>query len=442
MSTAPAINVDAVTQVMKGVLPKLRALRKQDSPNQDAIDELISENEKLGDAFYRSEYARSHIGWGHALQLIYAVLNAGYLNDAREFATQLDAAVRRTAAQRDYIAVIPLGFFRPLGFSSKKPNFVRSFEIGSFTVAAAAASSAALNSRIKAFGSHEVSDELFEHQAFQSHKALSSHPLLFLPVHGSSDSLRYQLHAKAHRMIGLIELFGRVFGADKSLLGQEATSHHLFLIHKHSGSLDRVMAMRPLTVSLPLGKELLKAMKRPEVPVALELLSSGKERTLNAQLRNALEFFGRAVNEKDSVARFIFFVISMEAVFSRDKNAPIKMTLADNASLLCFKGKDRRRVHADLGEIYDTRSEIVHTGASSVQRAMLIKAEVLAARALYCSLLLAIHLDDGKGNLQKKFFDLLKGMKIGVELNPIRLPAWQGYGLEPEEQVQRRTLGG
>lgn len=433
MSTAPAININAVTQVMKGVLPKLRALQEQDSPNQDAIDELISENEKLGDAFYRSEYTSGHIGWGYALQLIYAVLNAGYLNDAREFSTQLDAAVRRTAAQRDYIAVIPLGFYRSLGFGSKKPRFVRSFGIGSFTVAAAAASSAALNSRIKPFGSHAVSDELFVHQVLQSHKALSSHPLLFLPVHGSSDSLRYQVHTKARRMIGLIELLGRVFGAEKALLGQEATSHHLFLIHKQTGSLDRVMAMRPLTVSLPLGKKLLQAMKRPEVPVALELLSSGKERTLNAQLRNSLEFFGRAVNEKDSVARFIFFVISMEAVFSRDKNAPIKMTLADNASLLCFKGKDRRRVHADLGEIYDTRSEIVHTGASSVQRAMLIKAEALAARALYCSLLLAIHLDDGQGNLQKKFFDLLKGMKIGVELNPISLPTWQGYGLDPEE---------
>ncbi|UUS15059.1 hypothetical protein NMB32_03535 [Stenotrophomonas sp. CD2] len=60
-------------------------------------------------------------------------------------------------------------------------------------------------------------------------------------------------------------------------------------------------------------------------------------------------------------------------------------------------------------------------------------AEALAARALYCSLMLAIHLDDGQGDLQNKFFDLLKGMKIGVELNPIKLPAWQGYGPDAGE---------
>ncbi|MBK2247297.1 hypothetical protein, partial [Francisella tularensis] len=110
------------------------------------------------------------------------------------------------------------------------------------------------------------------------------------------------------------------------------------------------MAMRPLTVSISLERKLLQVMKRPDVPIALKLLSLGEEKTLNAQLRNELEFFGRAVGEKDSVARFIFFVISMEAIFSRDKHAPRRTSLGDYVSLLGFKGEAGRRVHADMAK--------------------------------------------------------------------------------------------
>lgn len=432
-NTTPGIDITAVARAMKSVLPQWKALRKRNELNDDDEARLIYANEQLGEAFYRSEYTRSHIDWGYALHLIDAVLNDGDPDDALAFANQLDAALKRLAVHLDYIVVIPLGFFRPMAFASKKQIAFRPFQIGPFTMVPAADSSAVLNKRTKVLDAKAVPDDLFEHQQLQTNQALSSCPLLLLPSHGTSDSLRHQMRAAARRVIGVIELLGRVFGAEKRLLGEEATPGHLFLINKRTGSLDRVMAMRPLTLSIPLGKKILQVMRRSEVPLAIKLLSSGKERSLNAQLRNALEFFGRAVNEKDSVARFIFFVISMEAIFSRDKNAPIKITLADNASLLCFKGKDRRRVHVDLGNIYDTRSGIVHTGATSVERALLIKAEALAARALYCSLMLAIHLDDGQGDLQKKFFDLLKGMKIGVELNPIRLPAWHGYGPDVDE---------
>jgi hypothetical protein len=433
LSTTPGIDIGAVERVMRSVLPQLKALRKRNELDEDEEAKLIYANQKLGAAFYRSEYTRSHIGWEHALDLIYAVLNAGDLDDARAFATRLDAALKQTAVHLDYIAVIPLGFFQPIAFASKRQSVFRPFQVGPFTLVPAAATSAALNKRIKMFDSKAVPDDLFEHQQRQTDQALSSSPLLLLPTHGSSDSLRHQTRAAARRVIGLIELLGRVFGVKKPVLGKEATPSYLFLINKRTGWLDRVMAMRPLTVSISLERELLQVMKRPEVPIALKLLSLGEEKTLNAQLRNALEFFGRAVSEKDSVARFIFFVISMEAIFSRDKHAPIKITLADYASLLCFKGEDRRRVHVDLGKIYDARSEIVHTGVTSVKRTLLIKAEALAARALYCSLMLAIHLDDGQGDLQNKFFDLLKGMKIGVELNPIKLPAWQGYGPDAGE---------
>ncbi len=434
LSTMPGIDIGAVERVMRSVLPQLKALQKRDELDEDEKAKLIYANQKLWNAFYKSEYTRSHIGWEHALELVYAVLNSGDLDDARSFATRLDAALKQTAQHLDYIAVVPLGFFQPMAFASKRQRaFFRPFQVGPFTLVPPAVTSAALNKRIQVFDSKAVPDDLFEHQQRQTDQALSSTPLLFLPTHGSSDSLRHQTRASARRVIGLIELLGRVFGVKKPALGKEVTPNYLFLINKRTGWLDRVMTMRPLTVSISLERKLVQVMRRPDVPIALKLLSSGEEKTLNAQLRNALEFFGRAVNEKDSVARFIFFVISMEAIFSRDKHAPIKVTLADYASLLCFKGKDRRRVHVDLGNIYDARSSIVHTGATSVERSLLIKAEALAARALYCSLMLAVHLDNGQGDLQKKFFDLLKGMKIGVELNPIRLPAWHGYGPDVDE---------
>jgi phospholipid N-methyltransferase len=52
----------------------------------------------------------------------------------------------------------------------------------------AAATSEALNKRIKMFNSKAVPDDLFEHQQRQTDQALSSNPLLLLPTHGSSDS--------------------------------------------------------------------------------------------------------------------------------------------------------------------------------------------------------------------------------------------------------------
>jgi hypothetical protein len=273
-----------------------------------------------------------------------------------------------------------------------------------------------------------VTAEDFSHQHLQSHQALGTHPILTFEIHGSPDALRLQPNPEVRRLIWLIELSGRVFYADKSaIFGRPVVSRHIFLANKKSGEFMRVPSLAPLTLTIPLTERLIKATNPKDISAFLGLLSAGGNNTLSSRLRNALSFFGRAVKEDDSLARFLFFVIAMESIFSRDKHAPIKSTLADNAAILCYAPQHRLEVHADIRKIYDVRSMIVHSGESKVDKDLLLKAEKLAARAIYCSLALAASLGEGAGKLQDRFFTRLHEMKIGTTTNTLSLPPWTGY---------------
>ncbi|QWF18149.1 HEPN domain-containing protein [Lysobacter capsici] len=429
LKMTPGIEINAVAKAMESVLPKLRKLDRASEGADDALNMLIFENEKLGAAFYQSPYTAHHIDWQSAIDLILGVLNADSFTDSIGFARELDTAVKATATQRDYVVVMPLAFANPFGFGRRKQYLARPFMIRGFQITPPAESAAALNRYLAPLHAHDVQEDLFAHQVTQSQNALSMHPLVIFEVHGSFGSLRRQLDPDVRHLIGLIELFGRVFSAEKTVFANNAVSNHMFYSNKRTGSLDRIPQWQPLTVSLPLSRSLITAIRRPEMMASLDLLLAGNRKGLVGRLRNALDFFTRAVNERNPVTRLLFFVIAMEAIFSRDKHAPIRVTLADYAAILCFKADERRTVHADLLEIYDARSAIVHNGVSHVDTRLTDKSEALAARAIYCSLLLAHKVKDGTATHEDRFFERLRNMKIGIESNPVRSPLWRGYGL-------------
>jgi hypothetical protein len=430
----PQISQVPIAKVVESILPKWRDVAtKPGDEGALARDELIYSNTALLEAFYKSDYAKRHIDWDYAAELIYTVLQANDFKDAKGFANRLNAAVEATASQRHVVVIVPLGFSTSFDLFRQATPFKRSILLGEFKLSPAAATANALNKILASYGSAPVASDAFAHQVVQSHKALGTHPLLTFEEHGSLDALRIQPLPNVRRLVSLIELFARIFGADlKGPFDHAAMSRHIFIVNKQSGYLNRVPSLASLSLSFSLNPELIKALQRPEFNAFAALLGTAGKDGLVARLRNALGFFGRAINEPDRLTRFLFLVIAMEAIFSRDKHAPIKTTLADHATILCFKTPDRLQVHADLRKIYDERSSIVHNGVSYVDSALIAKAEKLAARSIYCSLALAVSVKDGTGSFENRFFDRLLELKVGTASNGLKLPQWTGYG-QPDD---------
>jgi hypothetical protein len=97
-----------------------------------------------------------------------------------------------------------------------------------------------------------------------------------------------------------------------------------------------------------------------------------------------LVFFNRACDaelEGERLSGFLFAVIALESLFSRDAGTP---TLADSIALLTeSKMEARNAVAKRLKKIYDRRSEIVHSGKHEVSSEDLQDAIQFCVRSLF-----------------------------------------------------------
>ena len=101
----------------------------------------------------------------------------------------------------------------------------------------------------------------------------------------------------------------------------------------------------------------------------------------------------------------------MESIFSRDKHTPIRATIADYISLLCYEKNERLAAHKAIKQVYDLRSEIVHSGKTKISNDFVKQAETIAARALLQSLRLFRSLEN-TGQSENEFFQRLLEMKL------------------------------
>ncbi len=221
----------------------------------------------------------------------------------------------------------------------------------------------------------------------------------------------------------LLEVFACLFAAPSSPLAISREANHFFLLSKTSGEFRRLPSIKPLSIDFEWSDVLLKSIKRPEFGKFFSWISSPGD-GMHGRLRNAVKFFSMALNSDDNVTSFLFYVVSVEAIFSRDKNNPIKVTLADFGSLLCFPPEQRIEAHSKIRKAYDLRSTIVHSGASSVDRKSVELAREIAARAIYASLYLCTHLEDGPGTIEDRFFNYLRDLRLGVAKAIIPRALW------------------
>lgn len=371
------------------------------------------ENEELFNSIYKSKYVSRHLDWLYVLQLIYAVLDNNARLSPDEFAEKLEKIIAETSGERDYLAIVPLSFRPPFGLHKRKAPLSRPLIIGDFTFSPAAPTVKAANKIIAKHGFPAIDASDFEHATRTSSDAFSRELLVSFGAHGAEDWLRFTVESKIRVLMRLIEVFANLFGDVKPGFGQTRSVRHFFLLNKTTKELRRLPAIKPLSLDFELNTSLLASLKKSEFEDFFDEISSSKESMYN-RMRNATKFFSMAFNADDKVSGFLFYVISLESIFSRDKNSPIKATLADLASLLCFPPAQRLNAYDIIRRSYDLRSAIVHSGATSVQDKDIDAIRLIAARAIFSSLFLCRELKVGNGKLEDRFFDHLRDQKLGV----------------------------
>ncbi|MGG4056340.1 hypothetical protein KDK82_6154 [Delftia sp. K82] len=373
------------------------------------------EDEALFKALYKSKYVAQHLDWLYVLDLIFSVLDSNQPLKATDFAEKLEELVIATARQRDYLAIFPLSF-RPM-FSSFLPgkgkSLIKKKVIGKFAVSPSAPTTAELNKITARHGFPKLSELDFQHAMSTSNKSLNRDMLVTFDVHGAEDQLRLKAQSEFTYFRRLVEVFGVLFGDQLSGFAPATSVNHFFLLNKTSGELRRIPTMAPSTVDLAMSGGLFQAIGRPDFDAFLAKISFSIE-SMYDRVRNAIKFFSMALNANDRLSSFLFYVISMESIFSRDKNNPIKVTLADMGAMLCFPPAQRLEAHHRIRKAYDLRSAIVHNGASSVPDNDVKLAKLLAARAIYGSLFLCQQLESGQGKLEDRFFNYLRDQKLGL----------------------------
>lgn len=381
------------------------------------------ENEELFKSIFKSPYVNSRLDWLYVLELIYEVIDRPEQLKPEQFAIALEKAVAATAGHRDYLAIVPMAFKSPFGFFGRKSLPPRSMQVGQFTLSPAADSKQALNKIITRHGFPEIDESDFQHASKTSRKAFSHEMLASFIAHGTEERLRFSVELQFRHMARLVELFACLFADIASPLATSRAANHLFLLSKTTGELRRLPSIKPLSIDFELSAGLLKSIKRPEFDIFFTDISSSTD-SMHGRLRNAIKFFSMALNSEDDATSFLFYVVAVESIFSRDKNNPIKATLAELGSMLCFPPKQRLDAYQTIRKAYDLRSSIVHAGASSVDKKNVGIVRSIAARAIYSSLYLCTNLKGGQGKLEDRFFNHLRDQKLGVAKAIIPRSIW------------------
>lgn len=392
------------------------------------------ENEALCNALAKSPYVSQHLDWLYLVELIFAVLDHHPPLKAAKFAEELEKLIIATAGDRDYLAIFPLSFKPMMTFSLRRTSdsVVKRKNIGQFTISPGAPTAKALSKITARHGFPAINESDFGHAMRTANKALARDMLVTFEVHGAEDQLRWNAEFSFTRLRWLIEVFSVLFGEGRSSFGTGTPVNHFFLLNKSTGELRRLPTRAPSFVDRTLDKALFQSLGRPAFDDFLAKLSSSSD-PMYGRMKNAIKFFSMALNADDAVSSFLFYVIAMESIFSRDKNNPIKVTLADLGAMLCFPPEQRLKAHERIRKAYDLRSSIVHSGVSFVPRKDVEVAKMLAARSIYASLFLCRQLEAGEGKLEDRFFNHLRDQKLGLAKASAPKDLWELPEFRDEE---------
>lgn len=419
MTKDKKIDIAAVSKRLEHLIPRyIDSLANEGNEDYQGAFEIFEFDEPLLKALTKTTYAAKHLDYDFFMGLIHSVIVNYGIHDPEEAAIAISDYVESTNDRRDWVAVFPYIFNNPLRNFPLGKDKDLDLKLGAFTVKTKSHEFESLEKILQAeFKLTSVSRTDHQHQTYQGSGSINKCPLIMFEVHGAEDAAFHYGRWKLKYFTNLLEVYGVLAGCKGGgWASNEIDTNHVFLINKVTGGIER----SPLTVSTRINlcpdSGFYDSLDE-EFSVYSNLITNHNDK-LFARLKSALNFFSRALNGTDRVLGFISYVIAIEAIFSRDKHTPIRITLAEYIALLCYPREERVGIYKDIKKIYDTRSALVHTGKIDIDVELIKKTETIAAKTILHTFRLYRKLNSsGQGNIEDRFFDHLRDLRLGVSTN-------------------------
>jgi len=222
---------------------------------------------------------------------------------------------------------------------------------------------------------------LFQHMERTTGYNLTQRPLVIMETTKDEFKLQKDFHDRfVQQILPLLRVFDRLFPVEglsptvELMTGQ--LSEHVFssvVLNLQEGEMRRQGLGRmggELSTGLRLSPDRVKEFEKQGFDKILNWVRSSRG-SLSKRTRNALTFFNRARDaeiQRENLSAFIFSMIALESLFSRDPGVPLRATLADSVALLTESKVDERLTSSKrVKKLYDRRSEIVHSGTDFVE---------------------------------------------------------------------------
>lgn len=255
------------------------------------------------------------------------------------------------------------------------------------------------------------SRESFDDFQRRNRSTLINNPLLCIRFHGARDVVLGQTLKPYRYFKWLQEVFvASVGGREEMFNANQVMTEHFYLLNLKQGELESYPLREGSKCLLRLSDEFFTFLKKMHMVFFIELIFKKTEDKFFSRIFNSLYFFSKGFNSTDKLSRFVFYVFSMESLFTM-RGAPIAASLAENIALLCYPAPKRLEVYKLIKQIYSYRSDIVHSGKHNVDTELLNKTEAIASLAIVGSLNW-FRLSKKEPDLEKIFFDYLLSEKL------------------------------
>ena len=222
--------------------------------------------------------------------------------------------------------------------------------------------------------------DLMNHFNEKSYEALFSRDLLIIRRKGTYESIKYSVANEIEAIRQTIEL--AAIETEMYSLGSHSGNTLAIEYRPHFKSFHYHWVSEIANIKFELKKDVLEILKSKEMASILNVLMSRDENALCKRLKKSVRLYCRGFNEKDNLNKFIFLIISLESLFSKDKHTPIRVTLADYVSIILGKGEEKLGIHKTIRDIYNIRSSIFHSGEEFVKEEIVKELQVLTSRAI------------------------------------------------------------
>lgn len=421
MSTPePVLNIRAVANHIKKLMPRyLELLKEQDSEDYTGAFQVFEEDTGLFELLFSYPYISRHLDYDYLCGILHLFIVNHDIHDPVKIAELMNDQIIGSKEHFDWIAIYPIHFLITMNSRSAKRKVIEgSHTFGRFTLCGPQESHVDLEGFVRdEYGVDHVDQTAHSHQSEPSDQALKKRALLSFEVHGSDDARTLAADTKLRYFCALFEVFAVHFGAKEGLkTAHEPKVHHGFFINKVTGDIDRTPLNKPTQISFDPAPDLIQTLKENDLGYFSDLVFHSHD-TLFKKLRSALYFFSKGLNGSDDILNFISYVIAIEAIFSKDKNNPIKITLSEHIAILCYPPEERFEVFNNIKAIYDERSKIVHSGQFDLSHDMIKQARDIAAKAIYHCFLLYRELKTQEPDSKKiegLFFKKLQHKRLGI----------------------------